>query len=193
MSARSAPWDGNRFPFSRRGFCARALRHGTNKNLQTNKGRRSAERRGGRYRGPADRRCRPCFAFVAARAAFGGRARLSALYRGSRQSLTALAQSGPALHGRGQPIRSPGSQLLAGRLSPAGRLSEPPERALRNRARAPRSLHLQDPIRNVPCDERADAALPYLGLLVKYCPCTGNQYLILHAFSGGFHSPNQGS
>jgi len=38
---------------------------------------------------------------VAARAAFGGRARLSALYRGSRRGFFPLAQSGPALHGLG--------------------------------------------------------------------------------------------
>jgi hypothetical protein len=31
------------------------------------------------------------------------------------RSLAALAQSGPALHGRGQPVRSPGSELLADR------------------------------------------------------------------------------
>src|ERR1700683_760058 len=37
---------------------------------------------------------------------------------------------------------------------PAGRVSEPPERNLRNRARAPLSLHLQDRIRNVPLRER---------------------------------------
>jgi hypothetical protein len=53
-------------------------------------------------------------------------ARLSALRCGSRQSLTALAQSGPALHGRGQPIRAPGSQLLADRRR--GRPGEFPNR-----------------------------------------------------------------
>jgi hypothetical protein len=53
--------------------------------LQTNKGRRSAERRGGRYRGPAKQALPPVFAFIAARAPFGRRARLPALYRGSRQ------------------------------------------------------------------------------------------------------------
>jgi hypothetical protein len=86
--------------------------------------KREAERRKarGRFRGPADKRCRLFVAFVAARVPFRRRARLSALYRGSRQRLSALAQSGPALHGSGQPIRSPGSQLLADRRL-AGRAS----------------------------------------------------------------------
>ena len=42
-----------------------------------------------------------------------GRARLAALHRGSRRGFYPSAQSGLALHGRGQPIRAPGSQLLA--------------------------------------------------------------------------------
>ncbi len=87
---------------------------------------RSAERRGVDSAGPptsvaacpvrSSRRALP----------FGKRARLPALYRGSCQRLVASAQSGPALHGSGQPIRSPGSQLLADRRR--GRPGEFPNR-----------------------------------------------------------------
>jgi hypothetical protein len=97
--------------------------------------KKGAERRKaqGRFRGPADKRCRlPCDRRGAR--PFGRRARLPALYRGSCQRLSALAQSGPALHGSGQPIRSPGSQLLADRRL-AGRASF---RTARTRSAKPR-------------------------------------------------------
>jgi hypothetical protein len=42
------------------------------------------------------------------------------------EAFQGLAQSGPALHGRGQPIRAPGSQLLADRRR--GRPGEFPNR-----------------------------------------------------------------
>jgi hypothetical protein len=104
--------------------------------------KKGAERRKaqGRFRGPADKRCRlPCDRRGAR--PFGRRARLPALYRGSCQRLSALAQSGPALHGSGQPIRSPGSQLLADRRR--GRPGEFPNRPrtrLRTPSRAPLPL-----------------------------------------------------
>ena len=99
-------------PSSRCAFllAPRALRQATARKAPT-KGR-SAERRT-LETAPRIRALPPCG--FAARAPFVRRARLSALYRGSCQSLPASAQSGPALHGSGQPIRSPGSQLLADR------------------------------------------------------------------------------
>jgi hypothetical protein len=73
--------------------------------LQTHKGRRSAERRIRRPRRRSKRSAANLGARlhcpIAARAAFGGRARLSALYRGSRRGFYPSAQSGPALPGIG--------------------------------------------------------------------------------------------
>ncbi len=128
--------------FSRCAFCSRPEVCGK---LFTNgppkMGRRSAERRGVDSAG-RQQAFRLVFASIAARAPSRRRARLPALYRGSRQNLPALAQSGPALHGSGQPIRSPGSQLLADRRR--GRPGEFPNRPrtrLRAPSRAPLPLH----------------------------------------------------
>jgi hypothetical protein len=85
-------------------------------------------------------------------------ARLSALHRGSRQNLAVLTQSGPALHGSGQPIRFPGSQLLADRRR--GRPGEFPNRPRRSAkpdtgtALAPLSRsHLESALRRASCAE----------------------------------------
>jgi hypothetical protein len=86
--------------------------------------KREAERRKarGRFRGPAKQALPPVLSVRRGarpfRSALASRRSTAALARG----LAALAQSGPALHGRGQPIRSPGSQLLADRRL-AGRAS----------------------------------------------------------------------
>jgi hypothetical protein len=120
-------------------LCARAILHGTKRRLQTSKGRRSAERRGGRYRGRAQAERRLCLRLIAARAPFGKRARLPALYRGSCQGLSTLAQSGPALHGSGD-VRYPGSQLLADlRRGRPGEFPNRPRTELRAPSRAPLS------------------------------------------------------
>jgi hypothetical protein len=87
-------------------------------------------------------------AIIAARAPFGNALafrRSTAALAKPRQNLSALAQSaqsGPALHGRGQPIRAPGSQLLADLRR--GRPGEFPNRlgkGLRTPSRAPLPLH----------------------------------------------------
>ena len=108
--------------------------------LQTHKGRRSAERRVLRDRSAQSQRCRWAGSrrapLLADALAF--RRSTAALAKG----LPALAQSGPALHGRGQPIRAPGSQLLADRRR--GRPGEFPNRPrtrLRAPSRAPLPLH----------------------------------------------------
>ena len=101
-------------------FCLGFARHGTKAWPPESEGRRSADRRGpaahrsGGTAGHRTTRVRTAPNRCGARLALR-RARLAALRGGSRRSLSALAQSGPALHGSGQPVRSPGSQLLADR------------------------------------------------------------------------------
>jgi len=155
--------------------------YGTKKSLQTNKGRRSAERRILRDRSAQSERCR--WAGSRRASPFGGRARLPALYRGSRQVFRLGSVRSRASWSRITDPR-PG-QPAPGRPAswPAGRVSEPPERSLRNRVQAPRSLHLQDRIRNVPFDERAwhlyrsgdncQVSSLYRGLMVDF-KCLGS-------------------
>jgi hypothetical protein len=64
-------------------FCARAIFHGTKKSLQTNQG--EAERRKAHTERPLRAIAASPLGGFAARAPFGGCARLPALYRGSRQ------------------------------------------------------------------------------------------------------------
>jgi hypothetical protein len=100
-----------------------------------------AERRKARTERPRPRTggAPPVYCAIAARAAFGGRARLPALYRGSCQGLSTLAQSGPALHGSGD-VRYPGSQLLADlRRGRPGEFPNRPRTELRAPSRAPLS------------------------------------------------------
>ena len=106
--------------------------HGTNKSLQTNKGRRSAERRILRDRSAQSERCR----WAGSR-----RAPLLGDALAFRRSTAALAdcsaQSGPALHGSANgchSVRHPGSQLLADRRR--GRPGEFPNRP-RNEVTSP--------------------------------------------------------
>jgi hypothetical protein len=118
--------------------------------------KRGAERRKarGRFRGAADKRCRLFVAFVAARAPLGdalaSRRSTAALAKGFRPWLSPVPRFMVA-DNRSAPRAA--SSWQTG-VWPAGRVSEPPERSLRNRARAPLSLHLQDRIRNVPLRER---------------------------------------
>jgi hypothetical protein len=118
--------------------------------------KKGAERRKarGRFRGPADKRCRLFVAFVAARAPLGdalaSRRSTAALAKGFRPWLSPVPRFMVA-DNRSAPRAA--SSWQTG-VWPAGRVSEPPERSLRNRARAPLSLHLQDRIRNVPLRER---------------------------------------
>jgi hypothetical protein len=90
-----------------------------------------------------------------------GCARLSALHRGSRlgdrtppHSLGPRFLESPGANGC-HPSPGQCSELLTDRSScrPGG-APKPPGSGLRDRARAPHSLHRQDRIRTVPCDER---------------------------------------
>ena len=144
-------------PFSRCVFAPELL-YGTKKSLQTNKGRRSAERRVVRDRSALSKRHR----WAGSR-----RAPLLADALAFRRSTAALArfsglaQSGPALHGSANgcnSVRHPGSQLLADRRR--GRPGEFPNRpntVCETAPGAPRLLHLRDRIRNVPFDKQAAA------------------------------------
>jgi hypothetical protein len=91
-----------------------------------------------------------------------GRARLSALRRGTRRGFEASAQLRAALSETERRLsallqRAPRGPVVI----PDGQGPKPPECSLRNRTQAPRSLHLQDRIRNVPLDERtAPAFIP---------------------------------
>ena len=75
---------------------------------------------------PARKRCRLHDVARGARPFWETRSPSGALPRLSPKALRPKAQSGPALHGRGQQIRAPGSQLLADRRS--GRRGEFPNR-----------------------------------------------------------------
>ena len=95
-----------------------------------------------------------------------GRARLSALRRGSRRRAN-HAQLGPGRASRDESAEALPSPFVS-RLSqapgspvvmPAGTMPGPPGNGLRDRPREPHSLHLQDRIRNVPFDERAECLL----------------------------------
>jgi hypothetical protein len=95
-----------------------------------------------------------------------GRARLSALRRGSRRRAN-HARLGPGRASRDESAEALPSPF-ASRLSqapgspvvmPAGTMPGPPGNGLRDRPREPHSLHLQDRIRNVPFDERAECLL----------------------------------
>jgi hypothetical protein len=134
---------------SRDAVCIRVMiKNGTTSMPRTD-GRRSADRRidvrlplpeakPGRSRGPADRS--PC----------GAPPRRSPKPRG-----LGSVRSRASWQRTNDPL--PGQPAPGGPASwPAGRVSEPPERGVRNRARAPRSLHRQDRIRTVPFDERAE-------------------------------------
>ncbi len=120
-------------------FCARAIFHGTKKSLQTNKGRRSAERRILRDRSAQSERCR----WAGSR-----RALLLGDALAFRRSTAALAdcsaQSGPALHGSANgcdSVRHPGSQLLADlRRGRPGEFPNRPRTRLRAPSRAPLPL-----------------------------------------------------
>jgi hypothetical protein len=101
----------------------RVLWHGKKNSLPNKEGRRSAGRRTSRT-GLPPRRCRPNGS--PARSRLRGRSPFGAPPRFSPEAFRPKAQSGPALHGRGQPIRSPGSQLLADRRR--GRPGEFPNR-----------------------------------------------------------------
>jgi hypothetical protein len=70
----------------------------------------------------------PVFALVAeARLFWEARSPSGALPRFSPKVSRPFAQSGPALHGRGQLIRAPGSQLLADRPIPENQVGRPGE------------------------------------------------------------------
>ena len=113
----------------------------------------SAERRGCRYRGPDDKRCRlsvrssrRALPFGKTRSPLGALPRLSPVLR--------PAQSGPALHGSANgfnSVRHPGSQLLADRRR--GRPGEFPNR-LRAECIAPPAGTALAPLRGVPSAER---------------------------------------
>jgi hypothetical protein len=114
---------------------------------------RSAERRGVDSAGPPTS-VAARLAFVAARAPF--RDALA-----SRRSTAVLAKGfhpwlSPVPRFMGADKRSAPRAASSWQTGvwPAGRVSEPPARSLRNRARAPLSLHLQDRIQNVPLRER---------------------------------------
>ena len=126
-------------PFSRCAFCLRPEL--CQRFHETGLPKREAERRKARTERPLRAiAALPLGGFVA-RAAFGGRARLPALYRGSRQNLSALAQSGPALHGSANgcdSVRHPGSELLADRRrGRPGGFPNRPRMELRTPSRAP--------------------------------------------------------
>jgi hypothetical protein len=118
------------------------------------KGRRSAERRGVDSAGPPTS-VAACSLRSSRRAsllgdALASRRSTAALAKGFRPWLSPVPRFMVA-DNRSAPRAA--SSWQTG-VWPGGRVSEPPERNLRNRARAPLSLHLQDRIRNVPLRER---------------------------------------
>jgi hypothetical protein len=134
-------------PFSRCAFCSRPEL--CQRFHETGLPKREAERRKAHTERPLRAiAALPLSGFVA-RAAFGGRARLPALYRGSRQSLSALAQSGPALHGSANgfnSVRHPGSELLADRRrGRPGGFPNRPQMELRTPSRAPLPTRINRP------------------------------------------------
>ncbi len=113
-----------------------AVRH-ERTGLQTNKGRRSADKRIGRYRMPAARRCRLSLRSSGAaptltlprlrRREWEGAARLSALYRGSRQRPRGLGSVRSRASWSRTTDPRPGQPAPGGPASwQAGRVSEPP-------------------------------------------------------------------
>jgi hypothetical protein len=89
------------------------------------------------------------------RGPFRARSPSGALPRLSPKALRPKAQSGPALHGRGQAIRSPGSQLLADRRC-AGRAGFRTARGQDyepHPGHRPRSINRPSPV-DVPPSER---------------------------------------
>ncbi len=109
---------------SRGAFLHPSYLHGTKKSLQTNKGRRSAERRVLRDRGHAQAE-RRLYIALSRRAPLLANALAFRRSTAALARFSGLAQSGPALHGSGD-VRYPGSQLLADRRR--GRPGEFPNR-----------------------------------------------------------------
>ena len=149
--------------------CARGLSNSEAKTSQTTKGGGGAPK--GAYQRPLRAIAASPLGGFAARAAFGGRARLPALYRGSRQSLSALAQSGPALHGSANgSLRPPPGQRAPRRPAsgPAGRVSEPPANGVTNPipGTAPARINRPSPV-DVPWNERDKSLYPKIGQIVN--------------------------
>jgi hypothetical protein len=120
-----------------------------------------------------------CLCAHGARSFWETRSPSGALPRLSPETFRSKAQSGPALHGRGQPIRAPGSQLLADRLSPAGRVSEPPANGVTSPipGTAPARIKRPSPV-DVPYDERDGALLVRHRVQIQEIPSAGAISLI---------------
>src|SRR5579859_7955752 len=117
-----------------------------------------------------------------------GRARLSALRRGTRQGFYLLAQLRPAFPGiagckREDPPRRQCSELLTGQVvMPADRLPKPPECGLRARAQAPQPLHQSVRHRLTPLMSELDSPCRHLRNSVKRVVSPAPRLLILWGF-----------
>ena len=121
--------------------CARGLSNSEAKTSQTTKGGGGAPK--GAYQRPLRAIAASPLGGFAARAPFGGRARLPALYRGSRQdfSLGSVRSRASWQRQRIHSVRHPGSELLADRRrGRPGGFPNRPRMELRTPSRAPLPL-----------------------------------------------------